>query len=62
MEDKDKFYWTQYASHPADLDELVDERLKEGLELYGSPFVAIAPDKDPMFCQAMTAPGVVRAR
>jgi len=60
MEKNDKYYWTQHAVHPSDLDELVNERLKEHWELYGSPFVAIALDKDPMFCQVMTRGGVGR--
>jgi len=61
MENEDKYYWTQNASHPGDLD-LVNERLKEHWELYGSPFAATAPDKDPLFCQVMTRGGVGRAR
>jgi len=58
MENKDKYYWTQFATNPTDLDELVNERLKEHWELYGPPFVAMAPEKDPLFCQAMTRGGV----
>ena len=62
MENEDKYYWTQYAGHPSDLDELGNERLKEHWELYGPPFVAMAPEKDPLFCQAMTRGGVGQAR
>ena len=52
-------YWTQYASHPSDLDELVNERLSEGWKLYGGPYsIAPAdPEKDPLVCQAMTMRG-----
>jgi hypothetical protein len=58
MENEDKQYWTQHAGHPSDLDDLVNERLKEHWELYGSPFVATAPGKDPLFCQVVTRGGV----
>jgi hypothetical protein len=61
----EKKYWTQYASHPADLDELVNERLAEGWEPYGAAYVAAAadPEKDVLFCQPMvkTSPGQTRS-
>jgi hypothetical protein len=60
-----KQYWTQYAVHPADLDDLVNERMAEGWELYGAAYVATLadPEKDPLFCQPMirSAPGEVRS-
>jgi hypothetical protein len=62
MEDKDKYYWTQYALDPSELDDLVNERLKEGWELYGTPFVATQAEKDTRFCQAMTRGGIGRTR
>jgi hypothetical protein len=46
-------YWTQHASHPSDLDELVNDRIREGWDLHGSAYVATHPEKDPMFCQPM---------
>ena len=48
-----KHYWTQYAGDPGSLDELVNERIEEGWELYGSPYLASHPEKDPLFCQAV---------
>lgn len=50
---EEQHYWTQHAATPGDLDDLVDERIDEGWELYGDPYVATPPDKDPLFCQAM---------
>lgn len=61
----EKKYWTQYASHPADLDDLVNERIAEGWELYGAAYVASSadPEKDVLFCQPMikNAPGQARS-
>ena len=49
-------YCTQYSETAGGLDELVNERLKEGWKLYGQPYsISPAdPDKPPLFCQAMT--------
>jgi hypothetical protein len=57
-----KRYYTQYAEHPSALDDLVNERLAEGWQLYGDPYIAIHSDKDkdPMFCQAMIRPETPR--
>jgi hypothetical protein len=43
----------RWQSNPSALDELVNERIKEGWQLHGSQYVAIHPDKDPLFCQPM---------
>jgi hypothetical protein len=48
-------YWTQSATDPSTLDELVNARIDEGWEVYGSAYAATPadPDKDPLFCQPM---------
>jgi hypothetical protein len=51
--EQDRRYWTQHAATPGELDDLIDERINEGWELFGDPYVAIHPEKDPLFCQAM---------
>lgn len=51
---KERHYWTQYANTSGDLDDLVNERIGEGWEPYGPPYVAIQDGKDTLFCQAMT--------
>jgi hypothetical protein len=48
-----EYYWTQYANDTSSLDELVNKRIIEGWQLHGSAYVAIHPDKDPLFCQPM---------
>jgi hypothetical protein len=53
-----KLYYTQYSETVSGLDELVNERLAEGWQLYGPPYsiTPADPEKDPLFCQAMTRP------
>jgi hypothetical protein len=62
MDNKDKLYWIQFATHPNALDELVTERIKEHWEPYGSPFIATEKVKDTLFCQAMVRGGIGRGR
>jgi hypothetical protein len=53
MMDEPEHYWTQFAFTPAELDDLVNERIQEGWELFGDPYFATHPEKDSIFCQAV---------
>lgn len=52
--EKPKHYWTQFGNTPGELDDLVNERMDEGWELFGDPYFVNYGEKDPLFCQAMS--------